>query len=64
MQMYVRVGNKIKKRRFRRKHFVNERKYIELLNNRPRVKELRGLKEAWQNQKEKEKRKKRGGEHL
>jgi len=55
MQVYIKKGRKIVKRRLRKKHFVDEGKYYELMNNRPRVKELRGLKEAWERQQEEEK---------
>ena len=59
MQMYFKKGKEVIKRRFKKKRFVNKGKYYEIMNNRPRVKELRGLKEVWQRQKEDKK--KRGG---
>ena len=52
MQMYVKRGKEIVKRRLKKRRFVDEGKYYEIMNSRPRVKELRGLKKAWQRQKE------------
>ena len=53
-------NKRIEKHRFRKKHFVDEGKYYELMNSRPRVKELRGLKEEYKRKLEEEKKKKRG----
>ena len=57
MQMYFRKGKEIVKMRLKKKHFVDEGRYYEIMNSRPRVKELRGLKEAWERQKEEKERK-------
>lgn len=58
MQMYIKKGKKIVKKRFRKRHFVDEAKYNKLISNRPRIKELRGLKEVWKKQEEEKKGKK------